>query len=150
MAESVAMARSGRDRWAKRIVQSSPAGWCSLSTLFRWRCQTTRRTAALSRRTCGGFGILVGGVQGQQAVGAAEVDDAHRLAVLALAGAVTAGTPAVPAVAAVDHTGTQAHPAAAGAEAAVTRRRVAVHIGHQATTQTGPTTGSVKTSRTGQ
>src|SRR3954453_1566789 len=41
-AASAAVARSGRDKWAKRIVQSSPAVGCHLSTVFRWRCQTTR------------------------------------------------------------------------------------------------------------
>src|SRR3954453_20594129 len=42
-AASAAAARSGRGRWSKRIVQSSPAVGCTLSTVFRWRCQTTRR-----------------------------------------------------------------------------------------------------------
>src|SRR3954454_18913865 len=90
-AASAAVARSGRGRWAKRIVQSSPAGWCSLSTLFRWRCQRTCRAwshFALGPCTGRSLRLLRCVVEAERT---AQVDDADRLALRALARAVTPG-----------------------------------------------------------
>jgi len=101
-----------------------------------------------ARRSCRLLRILVAGVGSRQAIRTTEVDDAHRLAVLALAGAVTAGARVDTSVTAVDHTGPETHPAAAGVEATVAGRGIAVHIGHPATSRTGAKAKSLKTART--
>src|SRR4051794_1141301 len=137
-AASAAAARSGRDGWAKRIVQSSPAVGENLSTLFRWRCQTThcpkphfaRETAQFAPDNCpdvrfdvqdveqsgmgdGGRAGLARGTRRiaclvGQAVGAAEVDHTERLAHRALAGAEATGAGVDPTVTPVDHARAQA------------------------------------------